>query len=45
VHLIDDVREAFEIALRPTERGGDEVSIVTVERTPRRRSAREARDA
>jgi hypothetical protein len=36
LHLIEDVREAFDIALRGGARGK---SGTTVERTPRRRAA------
>jgi ATP-dependent Lon protease len=41
MHLIDDVREAFEIAIRARGRVQE---ALTIERTERRRSAREARD-
>ncbi|MSR62746.1 MAG: endopeptidase La [Planctomycetes bacterium] len=43
IHLIDDVREAFEIAICATRPVADETTIA-IERTPRRRSAREGRD-
>jgi ATP-dependent Lon protease len=42
LHLIDDVREAFEIALRPPSRRVEHTSI-EIERTPRSRAARRAR--
>jgi ATP-dependent Lon protease len=41
LHLIDDVREAFDIALRGGTRGR---SVLSVERTPRRRAAPEGGD-
>jgi ATP-dependent Lon protease len=44
VHLIDDVREAFEIAIRGGARARPARSAPTAERPTRRRSAREARD-
>lgn len=40
-HLIDDVREAFEIAIRGGSRAQPEL---TIEHTSRKRAAREARD-
>ncbi len=40
-HLIDDVREAFEIAIRGGSRSQPEL---TIEHTARKRAAREARD-
>jgi ATP-dependent Lon protease len=41
VHLIDDVSQAFELAIH----GSDEsATVLSVERTPRKRAAREARD-
>ena len=42
LHLIDDVREAFEIALRAPARRASAARL-SVEAEPRRRSAREAR--
>jgi ATP-dependent Lon protease len=41
LHLIDDVREAFEIAIRG---GARSRSVLSVERAARRRAAPEARD-
>ncbi|MEQ1891380.1 MAG: S16 family serine protease, partial [Planctomycetota bacterium] len=43
LHLIDDVREAFEIALRRPARRVEHTTL-EIERTPRSRAARRARD-